>query len=59
MSLFICPHCNNGGFMSTCKECQTVICTHCKKTLQGVKYSTPDNQCPTCKQWAVMVRNES
>jgi len=58
MALWDCPHCKNGGTLFTCKECQTVICINCKRTLQGDKFKTPINQCPTCKQWTTLERND-
>lgn len=45
-----CPHCNfSGSNMLTCKTCNTIFCSSCKKTLQGVeiKYSST-NECPVC-----------
>ena len=46
-----CPHCNySGSNMLICKTCNTIFCSSCEKTLQGVeiKYGST-NECPVCK----------
>ena len=58
MGVYICPMCKNGGGVRICKECSTMWCTYCKKTLQGVKYDTLPNQCPICKKFGTDMRTK-
>jgi hypothetical protein len=48
---YSCPHCRMGGSANViCKTCNTIMCTSCKKTVQGVVYKkSSSNICPICK----------